>query len=111
MAGCGVRADFFYLSLCALPEGEVTGDSFGYRFDLGSVHDLILRYGLGRFLADIDEQRAYRTEGGIVGSLLSYCSGPGFGELFKSPEFNYTSAKEYRDRYLIQSLKGLFNGN
>jgi hypothetical protein len=69
------------------------------------VEHVLVGYGVHRFLADIDEHRCYRGEGGVVGAVLNQLATFGFHEYFEQHDFPHESARQYRERHLIELLK------
>lgn len=66
---------------------------------------------MGRFLADIDANRSYAGRGGIIGEVLEYAAGEGFGDVMgrvvQKQEALWTSAARFRQRFLIAAIEGL----
>ena len=89
--------------------------------DYGFRHDILVGRGVYGFLADLEEARNYRIEGGVIGACLAELSRD--AEIVSSaamwangeddseePDRFYRSAREYRERYILEALKGNVHG-
>jgi hypothetical protein len=55
-------------------------------------------YGVREFLADVDRDRQFWAEGGVVGSLLNELAENGFRDLMEAVDLPYSTAFEWRNR-------------
>ena len=96
---------FFYVSRDARQEvesGEHRGsDGFGAEW----IDYILGTYGIHRFLADLDEGRGF-SEPGIVAETLRYISRDGFADLAERHEIPFHSAREFRERFILEALRG-----
>jgi hypothetical protein len=62
-------------------------------------------YGVRRFLADVDRDRAFwREGGGVVGSLLDWAADEGFSEIMNHyGAASWESAFEFRQRHVLRA--------
>jgi len=75
---------------------------------VGIANNVLELYGVRRFLADIDRDRNFCAYGEhIVSSCLDWIANEGFAEYFNEqvPEWKWETAHEYRQRYLLGTLK------
>ena len=100
---------FFYLSFLDDPKSAQKRDRGELGWNTEGVYHLLSTYGISRFLKDIDDRKSYPGDT-LIGSVLNWASGEGFSTLFNSLEFPYDCASMFRDRYIIQLLKGPSNG-
>ena len=121
MAGGTLGADFFYCQLCPGAESGPSTRSERSVCDYGFRHDILVSRGVYGFLADIEEARNYRIEGGIIGACLAelsrdaeivslavmWANGENDSD---EPDRFYRSAREYRERYILEALKGSAGG-
>lgn len=78
------------------------------------IDHVLLAYGLRRLFSDVDAGRDFLASRNgspsIVAAVLDWIAGEGFSETFQrlggSPE-NYASARAYRERYLMATVRGL----
>ena len=97
---------FFYCHLGFRPEAGDGGHAENGGWSVGRVLDLLQRYGLRCFIADLDHGREYWREGeSVVPSALTWASEEGFADLMAELELGWESALEFRQRLLIQAMK------
>ena len=68
-------------------------------------------YGIRRFIVDIERERDFLEKGEtVIGSCLDVISNGLFAEFFDRliDGNTYKSAHEFRNRHIINALKGLF---
>lgn len=75
-------------------------------FDPEWVDYVVGTYGVRRFLADLDDGRAYPAEAGLVASCLRHVSREGFADFCERHDFAIRSPREYRERYILEALRG-----
>ena len=65
-------------------------------------------YGVSKLLGDIEKGREFwRDSRGLIAEVLDWVSGPGFKEFFgRVNNFIWKDAQEYRNRFLLQALRG-----
>lgn len=97
------------MSLCSGEEVRPTGHSAGNSISAEGREHIVVAYGLRRFLADIDTGRTY-SRNNLIGSVLNDVAGQDFADTFEKYDFTYKSAREFRERHLIELLKGLSRG-
>lgn len=105
----GICHRFFYLSLLADEKGQSENPSQCHGVTIAGIRNLLARFGIGKFLAEVDESREFgrNGEGGIVGTCLKFASREGF-RIFvneSEDEVKYRSAREFRERLLIEAIK------
>ena len=96
---------FFYLPLLFGEEVGAADNGAGYSFSAKRAEHVIISYGIREFINDIDEGRSFRGEGGIIGEALRWASGIGFAEIFSEDVLKYRSARDFKERNLIEALK------
>ena len=104
LGGGSQRDRFFYLQLCDGPQSRSRDDGDGLRFPDRCVDYIIECYGVRRLFADLDAGLAY-TRSTLVDSILTYVTTEGFAQTFERYESPFRSALEFRQRYLLDSLK------
>ena len=98
--------------LSRAPEGGSGELGSGRRSHVELVDDIIQLYGVRSFLADLDAGREYWREFSpptVISESLSRLVEDDFEDFFKRHELEYSSAHEFRSRYLLESLKTLIN--
>ncbi|MER4926996.1 hypothetical protein J9B76_29420, partial [Klebsiella pneumoniae] len=80
--------------------------------------NLIERYGVPRFVADVEAGYRYPDPecpaGNVIYTLLDWASNDGFWQVIREiTGEEYASPAQYRQRYLLAALKerGFFNGS
>ena len=109
MVGGGKRDRFFYGSLLAGTEQAPKGSGGGLVFDARLASNVIAAVGVRRWFADIEAGRIAEG-GGILGSVLTFVSGEGFGDHMSRHSQPYDSAHEFRNRILISGMKAKGRG-
>ena len=121
MAGGSHEAHFFYCQLCPRPESRETETGGERVCDDGFLHHIAVLRGLGAFLGDIDGNRETGKEGGIVGACLTEAANNpevlnaavewvSSHAAAREPELYYRTPREYRERYLIESMRRMSRG-
>ena len=100
------RHRFFY---CSLTHGEEEREADSTRRvceSVGCGNYLVELYGVRRFIADIDRDREYWREGDtICHSVLTWLAGDGLPEYLRQFKQDFSSAHEWRQRYLLAALR------
>jgi hypothetical protein len=93
--------------LCAGSAREPTADGRSHCFGDEGIDLCLFSFGIRRFLADVDAGRDYRAAVGIVGAVLDFVAGEGFGEtMSRHGLLKYDSAQAFRNRYITGALGG-----
>jgi hypothetical protein len=96
---------FFYVGLFHDYQGREGRSIADNEFFLANADRIVQRYGVLRFLADIDKGRDYEG-GSIVASCLDFLANEGFPDFLEDAEIPFkSSAAEFRQRYLLKALK------
>lgn len=104
---------FFYCQLGYAQKeriGDVAGGGTPGRYALGCAHNVIALYGLQEFLADVDRDRQFwRESSGVVSAILNWAANEGFPSYMEdlNPEALWSTAHEFRQRYMLNSLASL----
>ena len=110
------RASFFYVRL-QHQAPQSSDRSRGPSFASGGVDYVLLAHGLGQWLERVDRSYDYLTGPGgtasdgnpsVVAEILDWASGEGFPETFErltGGQLRYSSARQYRERFLLAALK------
>ena len=105
----GKRPRFFYgYLLDGVEQSPARGDDDS-GFDPRLIDNVISAFGVRRWLAALDSGNSF-DRGGILGSVLTFVSGEGFGDHMARHSQSYDSAHEFRNRILISGMKAKGRG-
>lgn len=109
---------FFYGFLCYSEGKPDRADSGNGDQNVRWATNLIERYGVPRFVADVEAGYRYPDPecpaGNVIYTLLDWASNEGFWQVIREiTGEEYASPAQYRQRYLLAALKerGFFNGS
>jgi hypothetical protein len=106
LGGNAFERSFFYLPLV---DGEANRSQSGSGengFVPECIDYVLTTFGERRFLAEVDTGRDFRESGGIIGAILNFTAGDGFSEFSERHNSPYRTAREYRERYILEALRG-----